>query len=103
MPRCALAEWSPVGVMHYGVDAPALLDDRVLSRIAALHDVVRRTGHAFYVTYQSVIDGRPGRTAIWLHPAVHLRIVYDSDPDPIGDEELSELASFGIGLGDVNV
>jgi len=89
--------------MQYGDGTPTVVDDRVLARVAALHDVVRTTGHSFTVTFTNNLNGQAGQTTIWLNPAIDLHAVYESEPDPIDHHELTELTALGLALGDVTL
>lgn len=89
--------------MQYGMGAPTIVDDRVLVRIAALRDLARTNGEAFFVNFRQAAHGG-SKVAIWLHPAVALRIVYERvEPVPISGAELSGLAETARVAGDVSV
>lgn len=89
--------------MQYDMGAPTIVDDHVLARIAALRDVARRNGEAFFVSFRQDLHGGH-RVAIWLHPTVVLGIVYErAEPVPIGGAELSRLVETARVAGDVSV
>lgn len=91
-----------MATLFYGSDvAPISLPDRLMGYIKVIASTKLRRGESFTFTWTGTA-GEPGRSTIWLQPAIPLRFVFDS-PEPeqlVGDylRALADQANAASGL-----
>jgi hypothetical protein len=71
-----------VGTLYYGDSGtPIGIDDTALAHLKVAITTKLRRGESFTFSWKHP-EGQPrGRTALWMHPSIPLRFVYD-DPEP---------------------
>lgn len=68
-----------MGSIHYGQHAaPIQVDDRTLAHLKIVVATKLRRGESFTLSWQHGGDDPPGRSTIWLHPAIPLRFTFES-------------------------
>ena len=71
-----------MGSIYYGdAMAPINIEDRALAHLKVVIATRLRRGESFTVSWQHAQAELPGRSTIWVHPAIPLRFVFD-DPEP---------------------
>lgn len=91
-----------MALLYYGTDvAPVTFPDRLLAYVKVITATKLRRGESFTLTWVGDPD-TSGRSAIWLHPSIPLRFVFDAtDADQLASEYLrvlAEQASASAGL-----
>lgn len=72
-----------MGTIYYGGSAtPIHIEDRALAHLKVVIATKLRRSESFTVTWRHPDDQPQGRSAIWLHPSIPLRFVFD-DPEPV--------------------
>jgi hypothetical protein len=95
-----------MGTMYYGGSAmPIRIADRALAHLKVVVATKLRRSESFTVSWQHADDEPPGRSTLWVHPSIALRVVVE-DPQPpqlnrAWIEELAKSANAtgGIALG----
>ena len=79
--------------LYYGSDiAPIALPDRLMGYIKVIASTKLRRGELFTLTWTGTAE-EPGRSTIWLQPAIPLRFVFDSvEPEQLVGDYLRSLA-----------
>jgi hypothetical protein len=76
-----------MGSLYYGdTDVPVRIDDRTLAHLKVAIVTKLRRRESFMLTC-SAGEEDPGRTALWMHPAVPLRFVFDEPEPPVLDRK----------------
>ncbi|WOF22460.1 hypothetical protein N8K70_13835 [Microbacterium betulae] len=90
-----------MGVLYYGPAAsPIRIDDRALAHLKVVILGKLRRNESFSVSWHHHPDEPPGRSTIWLHPAIPLRFVFDDvEPPELNRAWLEELAVSAHALG----
>ena len=71
-----------MGTIYYGGSAtPIHIEDRALAHLKVVLATKLRRNECFTLSWQHPPDQPIGRSAIWLHPSIPLRFVFD-DPEP---------------------
>ncbi len=94
-----------VGTIYYGGSAtPIHIEDRTLAHLKVVIAMKLRRGESFTVSWQHPEDQPRGRSAIWLHPSIPLRFVFD-DPEPasLSREWIEELANSANSSGGISL
>ena len=92
-----------MGSLYYGSDLePIDMPDRLLAHVKVVIATKLRRGESFTLSWRHLVDAPSGRSTLWLHPSIPLRIVFD-DPepetlDPVWLQELAKSASSTGGL-----
>jgi len=83
-----------MGTLYYGGSgAPIHIEDRALAHLKIVITTKLRRGESFQMSWTHGAGRRPGRSAIWLHPAVPLRFVFDAPEPP--DLDRQHLVNLG--------
>jgi hypothetical protein len=92
-----------MGVLYYGdAETPIVMTDKALAHLKVVIATKLRRSESFTLSWQHP-DGVPGgRTTLWVHPSIPLRVVLD-DPDPAELdrtwlEDLARAASAAQGI-----
>lgn len=78
------------------------IDDRTLAHLKVVIVTKLRRGESFTLTWRHPEGQPPGRSVIWLSPAIPLRFVFD-DPEPIelNHSWIKDLASAAYSSGGI--
>lgn len=92
-----------MGSLYYGSNAqPIDMPDRMLAHVKVVVSTKLRRGESFTMSWSHIDGQSPGRTTIWLQPAIPLRFVFDSAEieviDRVALEQLSHAANSSGGL-----
>lgn len=79
--------------LFYGTDASSVtFPDRLLAYVKVIASTKLRRNESFTLTWTGDPE-TPGRSAIWLHPSIPMRFVFDSaEPEHLVGEYLRALA-----------
>ncbi len=79
--------------LYYGTDlSPVTFPDRLLAYVKVITSTKLRRNESFTLTWTGDPE-TPGRSAVWLHPSIPLRFVFDSvEPEHLVGEYLRALA-----------
>lgn len=92
-----------MGTIYYGGSAtPIYIEDRALAHLKVVIATKLRRGESFTVSWRHPPDQPPGRSTIWLHESIPLRLVFD-DPEPalLSREWIEELSTSANSSGGV--
>lgn len=84
--------------LYYGSDiAPIALPDRLMGYIKVITSTKLRRGESFTLTWTGTAE-EPGRSTIWLQPAIPLRFVYATETaERLSPAYLRQLADQAAG------
>lgn len=84
-----------MGHLYYGTSTESIrIPDRLLSHIKVVTTTKLRRGESFTLSWTHV-DGTPGRSTLWLQPAIPLRFVFDSvEPESLSAATLKNMADM---------
>lgn len=84
-----------MGQLFYGTSTEAVvIPDRLLSHLKVVATTKLRRSESFTLTWTHV-DGTPGRSTLWLQPAIPLRFVFDSaEPETLDAATLKNMADM---------
>lgn len=72
-----------MGMIYYGGSAdPIHIEDRALAHLKVVIATKLRRNESFTLSWRHPEGDDPGRSTIWLHPAIPLRFVFDSPEAP---------------------
>ncbi|MGF2950699.1 DUF7882 family protein [Microbacterium alcoholitolerans] len=72
-----------MGSLHYGgAVEPILIDDRALTHLKVVIATKLRRQESFTLTWKHPEGRDHGYSAIWIHPSIPLRFVFD-EPEPV--------------------
>ncbi|PNW07922.1 hypothetical protein C1632_14115 [Microbacterium testaceum] len=97
-----------MGHLFYGTTTESIqIPDRLLSHIKVVTATKLRRSESFTLSWTHV-DGTPGRSKLWLQPAIPLRFVFDSaEPETLNStvlKTMADMANSSAGLVvDLNV
>ncbi|WP_150952074.1 hypothetical protein [Microbacterium testaceum] len=91
-----------MGHLFYGTSTESIvIPDRLLSHIKVVTTTKLRRSESFTLSWTHV-DGTPGRSTLWLQPAIPLRFVFDSaEPETLNAtvlKNMADLANSSAGL-----
>ncbi|MGN7978080.1 DUF7882 family protein [Microbacterium sp. 22195] len=94
-----------MGTMYYGASGfPVHIKDRALAHLQVVVTTKLRRGESFTVSWSHHDDEPPGRSSIWLHPAVPLRFVFEDFEVPeLSRQYLAGLANSANSSGDIHL
>lgn len=94
-----------VGELRYGdSDAPIKIDDRTLAHLQAVVVAKLRRHECFTVSWRHDSQSAPGRSTIWVHPAIPLRFVFDDgEPEHLNLEWLQRLMQSANSTGGIQL
>lgn len=92
-----------MGTLFYGgTDMPIDIEDRALAHLKIVITTKLRRNESFTVSWKHPSDRPGGRTTLWLHPAIPLRFVFESDVAPPLDRTwMEELATSAHSTGGI--
>jgi len=92
-----------VGTIYYGGStAPIHVEDRALAHLKVVIATKLRRNESFTMSWRHPDDQPPGRTTIWLHPAIPLKFVFDEpDPPALSSAWIRELATSANSSGGI--
>lgn len=84
-----------MGHLYYGTTPePVRIPDRLLAHIKVVVATKLRRGESFTLSWTHV-DGTPGRSTLWLQPAIPLRFVFESaEPEQLHSPTLKDMADM---------
>ncbi|MFS0793309.1 hypothetical protein [Microbacterium sp. 1P10AE] len=84
-----------MGHLYYGTTPePMRIPDRLLAHLKVVVATKLRRNESFTLSWTHV-DGTPGRSTLWLQPAIALRFVFDSaEPEQLNAQTLKEMADM---------
>ncbi len=84
-----------MGHLFYGTSTESIqIPDRLLSHLKVVATTKLRRSESFTLTWAHV-DGAPGRSTLWLQPAITLRFVFDSaEPESLNATALKNMADM---------
>ncbi|MDI9890920.1 hypothetical protein AB0870_13765 [Microbacterium proteolyticum] len=79
--------------LYYGTDlSPVTFPDRLMAYVKVITSTKLRRNESFTLTWTGDPEN-PGRSAIWLHPSIPMRFVFDSaDAEQLVGDYLRALA-----------
>jgi len=82
-----------MGHLFYGTSTESIrIPDRLLSHIKVVTTTKLRRSESFTLSWAHV-DGAPGRSTLWIQPAIPLRFVFDSaEPETLNSAVLKDMA-----------
>ena len=94
-----------MGYLYYGSDTQAIsMPDRMLAHVKVLAATKLRRNESFTITWRHTDDEAPGRTTLWLHPAIPLRFTFSTvDAEKIAGPLLQRLAAEASSSGGLNL
>jgi len=94
-----------VGTIYYGGAAsPIHIEDRALAHLKIVIATKLRRGESFTVSWPHSEDQPPGRSTIWLNPAVELRFVFEEPEAPeLSRDYLAQLATSASSSGGIQL
>ena len=94
-----------MGTIYYGATAsPIHIEDRALAHLRVVITTKLRRGESFSVSWPHRDDEPPGRSSIWLHPAIPLMFVFDEREAPeLSRQYLSDLANAANSSGGIHL
>ncbi|SDO55340.1 hypothetical protein SAMN04487848_1446 [Microbacterium sp. ru370.1] len=84
-----------MGHLFYGTSTePIRIPDRLLSHLKVVMTTKLRRSESFTLSWTHV-DGTPGRSTLWLQPAIPFRFVFDSaEPETLDAATLKNMADM---------
>ncbi|MDQ1137493.1 hypothetical protein QE410_002292 [Microbacterium sp. SORGH_AS 1204] len=84
-----------MGHLFYGTSTESIqIPDRLLAHIKVVVTTKLRRSESFTLSWAHV-DGAPGRSTLWLQPAIPLRFVFDStEPEALSSSTLKSMADM---------
>jgi hypothetical protein len=84
-----------MGHLFYGTSTESItIPDRLLSHLKVVATTKFRRSESFTLSWTHV-DGTPGRSTLWLQPAIPLRFVFDSaEPESLNATALKNMADM---------
>lgn len=84
-----------MGHLFYGTSTESIqIPDRLLAHIKVVVTTKLRRSESFTLSWTHV-DGTPGRSTLWLQPAIPLRFVFDSaEPEALSSSTLKNMADM---------
>ena len=81
--------------LFYGnTSEPIEMPDRLLAHVKVVITTKLRRRESFTLTWRHAADEAPGRSTIWIQPAIPLRFVFDTaEPEALDSAYLKELAN----------
>lgn len=94
-----------MGTLYYGSAAePIHIEDRALAHLKVVIATKLRRNECFTLSWVHPEGDAPGRSTLWLHPAIPLRFVFDSaEPDEIQAEWILALANSANASGGITL
>lgn len=91
-----------MGHLFYGTSTESIqIPDRLLAHIKVVVTTKLRRSESFTLSWTHV-DGTPGRSTLWLQPAIPLRFVFDSaEPEALNSstlKKMADMANSSVGL-----
>jgi hypothetical protein len=82
-----------MGDMFYGAGVGSVsIPDRLLAHVKVAMTTKLRRGESFTLSWQHIDPEQPGRSSLWIHPAIELRFVFDrADPEALDPQLLQRL------------
>ncbi|WP_430647975.1 hypothetical protein [Agromyces sp. GXS1127] len=89
-----------MGTLYYGdAGTPIDIDDRALAHLKIAITTKLRRNESFMLSWRHVDTPTPGRSSLWLHPAIPLRFVFEAPIAPQLDREWIEDLMRGANSG----
>jgi hypothetical protein len=84
-----------MGHLYYGTSTDAIrIPDRLLAHLKVVATTKLRRSESFTLSWTHV-DGTPGRSTLWLQPAIPLRFVFNSaEPESLNAAALKGMADM---------
>lgn len=84
-----------MGHLFYSTTTESIrIPDRLLSHLKVVATTKLRRGESFTLSWTHV-DGTPGRSTLWLQPAIPLRFVFESaEPETLNATALKSMADM---------
>ena len=94
-----------MGSLYYGSDSePIDIPDRLLAHVKVVIATKLRRGESFTLSWRHPQDQPGGRSTLWLHPSIPLRIVFDdAEPEVLDSQWLQELAAGASSTGGLSI
>ena len=94
-----------MGSIYYGGSAGRIqIEDRALAHLKVVIATKLRRNESFTVSWQHPDGHTPGRSTIWLHPAIPLRFVFeDAEPADLNRSWIAELATSSYSAGGITL
>ncbi|WP_159502405.1 hypothetical protein [Microbacterium sp. 18062] len=94
-----------MGNLYYGNDAePIDIPDRLLAHVKVVVATKLRRGESFTLSWRHPADVAGGRSTLWMHPSIPLRIVFDvAEPEVLDPQWLQELAVAASSSGGLHI
>lgn len=84
-----------MGHLFYGTSTESIqIPDRLLAHIKVVATTKLRRSESFTLSWTHV-DGTPGRSTLWLQPAIAMRFVFDTaEPESLNPTTLKTMADM---------
>ncbi|MCM3500637.1 hypothetical protein M3667_01935 [Microbacterium sp. P26] len=84
-----------MGHLYYGTATESIqIPDRLLSHLKVVVTTKLRRSESFTLSWTHV-DGTPGRSTLWIQPAIPMRFVFDSaEPETLNATVLKNMADM---------
>ena len=93
-----------MGVLHYGAGHRIDIDDDLLAHLKLVVVTKLRRNESFTLSWTHSGAQTPGRSTIWLHPAIPLRFEFDSPaPAKMNPELLDQMTHSTHSTGGITV
>lgn len=91
--------------LFYGnTTEPIEMPDRLLAHVKVVIATKLRRNESFTLSWRHPADEAPGRSTIWIQPAIPLRFVFDTvEPDSLDNAFLKELANSANSSGGLTI
>lgn len=90
-----------MGLLYYGDNAiPLVIEDRALAHVKVVVTAKLRRNESFTLSWVHPEGEAPGRSTIWLSPAIPLKFVFENpEPPRLNPAWLDQLAASASGAG----
>jgi hypothetical protein len=94
-----------MGTLHYGAGStPIDIPDRLLAHLKVVITTKLRRGESFTASWINRSDDGPGRTTLWIQPAIQMQFEFDSaDAEVLNAAYLKTLAEQANSNGGLSV
>lgn len=94
-----------MGRLYYGgPDSAIEIEERALAHLKLVVTTKLRRGESFTLSWTHAPHQQPGRSTIWLHPAIPLRFEFDApEPAELSARWLEELAHSSHSTGGIRM
>lgn len=94
-----------MGTLFYGGAAePVHIEDRLLAHLKVVISTKLRRNECFTLSWVHQEGDTPGRSTLWMHPAIPLRFVFDArEPAELRSDWIVALANSASSSGGISL